>query len=293
LKARPTVILDFFADLRGILQNWFNRRGIQFDPNATVDKLCITFWNLMRREIDPIPRQVFEAPELGVLSERFRATLDLLRLRFIAGEDVNGYLSREAVDPEGDNFHDGLLNRWNIHHFHLGPDRPGERLVGRTGPLLYVMVLVDAAYFIAVLRHGHWSDETLLDVVHKHWPHLLKRYQIEPEGLKPSPEQVKIIHRKNGNLPYLAPTGEAYVAPGGGTVAAGIGLDVIMRVDQTFHRVTTWEKWLREELDLVDEYAQHGRTVAGTLTFVLENDEEGMFYAHDLQNKIRFRLGKV
>jgi hypothetical protein len=100
-----------------------------------------------------------------------QAGFDALIRTSEAGGDLRPY---QSTGLEKDEYDDGMLNAWNLHHFHLctGPHPRYAGYVSRTGPLLYALVTNDTLYCLGIYDHGGWSMQALLEIVDRDFPEL-------------------------------------------------------------------------------------------------------------------------
>jgi hypothetical protein len=142
------------------------------------------YLNVLNRRIEPRPRQTRQSAEFSCPPEH-QAGLDALLKVSEAGGDLRPY---QSTGMETDNYDDGMLNAWGLHHFQMGtashPRFPGYK--ARTGPLLYAVVTNDTLYCLAVLPHQQWSNQQLIDLLDKNFPELLGRSTLKSQTLKPT-----------------------------------------------------------------------------------------------------------
>jgi hypothetical protein len=139
---------------------------------------------VLNRKIEPRPRQTKKSTTFTCPSDH-QAGLDALLRISEAGGNLRPY---QSTGVEQDEYDDGMLNDWNLHHFHLGKT-PHTRFPGfmaRTGPLLYAVVKPDILYCLAVLNHGGWSNQQLLEVMDRDFPELVQAATFKSSTLKPS-----------------------------------------------------------------------------------------------------------
>lgn len=153
---------------------------------------------------------------------------------------------------------DGLLNHWDIVHFHLGESLKKGGHVKRTGSLLFARATLSDIYFLDVLPHGkdNFADRELVNIAIRNWPETFEPFRLIDLGLdrrpirKPSSSRAFVpapmtsntravmMHRappvsaqrtseqraQGLNATFAAENGAHYYPPGGGYSCAGTSL---------------------------------------------------------------------
>ncbi|WP_272460004.1 hypothetical protein [Polyangium jinanense] len=219
------------------------------------------------RRIEERPRTVVWSRELRAkeLPEELRTALFAIEASSLAGLDLNPHLSK-TIKKAG--YNDMLLNDWGIHHMHLGPPSTGtDFFVGRRDELLFVWPTVDKLYFVDVLGHGHFSDDTLIETTHQNWPHLLEPYRctdvVVPDPI--SSEERTLLRRpsKFGGGCLLAATtvrdGTVYFTPGGGYSVGGTNRKARDVAYCYLNEASRWQQWCKSNASTVSQWV-HQRT---------------------------------
>jgi hypothetical protein len=213
--------LNLKHDFAEILRQRLDNAGYPPVPNESDDGAIVRYLNVLNRMIEPRPRVTKKAAAFACPAAHEAGLRELLA-KSEAGSDLRAH---QSTAMEKDVHDDGLLNDWGIHHFHLGTDVHPKypRYVSRTGPLLYALVKPDALYCLAVLKHNEWSNQRLLDLMHRDFPELtagstLKNNTLKPQGLAVQYTDAEIQHlRKHGiNVVTQRPDGSLMMGPGGG-----------------------------------------------------------------------------
>jgi hypothetical protein len=141
-------------------------------------------------------------------------------------------MSTRLEDAE---FQDGLLNDWNIHHFHLGAQNP-DGSIARTGELLFGMAIrPNTFYALYVGAHGSFADRRLLEIFVNNWPNVadawrLRGIQPGPTNWNPTPEEIRTA--RSGMTLMLDINGHFYAPPGGGINTAGTSMSDVVEADR-------------------------------------------------------------
>ncbi len=130
------MIANFLDDWGAILEDQLQRRGVKIAPGRAHQQISFAYWNCVRRFIEPQPREVKVADTFHCPPENQQGLAEL-RGRLERGEDVNPHLSNACRDAADPNFHDRLLNDWDIQHLHLGATTAADQVERSRNVLLY------------------------------------------------------------------------------------------------------------------------------------------------------------
>lgn len=151
-------------------------------------------------------------------------------------------------------FQDYLLYDWDIHHFHIEPNR------GRH--LLYAIVRPDDVYIVKIGCHGiDFADPDLLRIVHSEWPGLIPTVDhLKPPAL--TPENIRNLRRNNAA--YAADACGKAVMPVTMRATSGMPVHVVQSQDMAMERLAE----VVSRLELEDE---HVASIGGSVdTFEVE-----------------------
>ena len=168
-NVQSDLYLDWIEELRQELES----EGHVVSSALSEFEVSCIYFNLRKRKISSRARQVFVSADFSC-PPTLQNGLQLLRSKMEVGDDLTPHLSRSLKKPDYD---DLMLNDWGIYHFHLGTKIEADGFIERTGPVLYARVTRDTVYFISVENHGSWTDQQLMEVIHKNWPDSLVEYK--------------------------------------------------------------------------------------------------------------------
>ncbi len=175
--------IDLMKDFADLLRRRLAVKGYPAPPTETDEETLTRYLNMLNRSIEPRPRVTKKAAGFACPPDH-QVGFDALIMVSEVGGNLRPY---QSTGMEKDKYDDGMLNDWGLHHFHMGtnphPTIPGY--VSRTGPLLYAVVMPDTLYCIAILRHQQWSNQQLLEVMHRDFPELAKAATFKSSTLKP------------------------------------------------------------------------------------------------------------
>jgi hypothetical protein len=210
--------LDLEKDFAEVLRQRLAAAG--YPPiNGETNKDTITrYLNVLNRRIERRARETKKAAGFSCPPEH-QACLDALLKVSEAGGDLRPYQSRAM---ETDNYDDGMLNAWGLHHFHMGTE-PHPRFPtykARTGQLLYGVVTDETLYCLCVLPHKHWSDQELIELLDKNFPELTAKStlkgQLKGLAVRYSDADVQKLRNAGINTLTETSTGNIIAPPGGG-----------------------------------------------------------------------------
>ena len=200
----------------------------QIDPSETAENIIMKYFNIHKRRIPVCPRNILISKEFHCPLEVQTGLNEVLR-KAEAGEDLRPHQSRELLlNPE---YNDQLLNHWNIQHLHLDilPHRKYKGLLKRSRLLLFARVTSETLYCINILDHDAWTQQEMLDVIHRNWPDSIAQFRLDGmRGEKLSDQEVRSLRDKNCNVSIAMADGVAYLPIGNGSSSSGMSTDVVL-----------------------------------------------------------------
>jgi hypothetical protein len=264
-----TIKIDFAADWAATLEEQVASLGYQIATGLSPGEVCHRYATLRRRLISQRPRTVSAAAGF-VCPPDLLAGLALLRKKIEAGEELRPHLSRGLADLDSQ---DMLLNDWGIHHLHLGTKIEADGFVERSGPVLFARFTRDAAYLIAVLKHGSWSCQDFVRVLHRNWPDSISAYRIQgAQGLEQqtSDADIAALRKHAINVPVAVEPGAVYLGMGGGYSTTKMNGEVVRDCARTLETLKKYEDFVRGQVPaLMDQARARGLEVGDELSFRL------------------------
>lgn len=281
--------IDFLADWKHYMQSRIVDWGHEISSDDSFDAVSYRFFNIENRRIESRPRKVHEAVGFSC-PQAHSIGYGRLRAALQVGEDVNPYLSRSLLKPD---YSDPLLNDWRIHHFHLGDEIDDSGFVARTGPLLFAMVFRKDVLCIAVMPHGSWSKQMLVETVHRNWPQAIEPYRLKGVlGLSRdvSDDDIAFLRKGRVNTFVEIEPGVVYGMIVGGYSTAGTSCMAQMQsmkheqliIDLQAHVVNNIDIFLRS-------IESSGKCIFNKSEFRLHVNDEG-FYAVETVTRTGFLL---
>ncbi|WP_156000293.1 hypothetical protein [Thioalkalivibrio sp. ALMg9] len=278
--------IDLSGDWVEYLRSEITTAGYAVDATDTPDDLSYKFFNIRKRRVPPLCRDVHESSRLSCPQEH-QSGYAALKAKFANGDDVTPHLSKTILS---DTYEDYLLNDWGIHHFHLGQNI-SNGFAGRTGPLLFALVGNSDVYFIDIKAHGAWREQELIKTLHEEWPEAIANYRINGVlGLAYQPTNDDIAKLRKAGVQTLVQVDEGvvYGPIGGGYSTAGTSVQSKMLADRYRSLVRDIEKHVKENTDMfIQKIRQHGLEPENKPRFQLLVDENG-FHVVEVGSRVAF-----
>ncbi len=237
-----------------------------YSPPAHYKDVLELYLEVKNRRVASIPR-LYHTSGYSV-SEELEKGHSLLKAKIIAGDDIWPHQSRKILK---DSYEDGMLNDFGIQHFHLGTtfSQAKPELIEGTSDLLFAFVTDTEFYAIGIYNHLSWSRTELLDIVHKHWPHLTEPYSLKPNAdgnhskLAYNYSDAEILElRKAGINAFTTRTdGTVTMGLGGGITGAKTSVKVFRELMKTLEYLDQLEHWVLKNFEdalLADSAATGG-----------------------------------
>ncbi|MDD4323968.1 MAG: hypothetical protein PHR37_03925 [Eubacteriales bacterium] len=254
------------------------------------DDYCFRYFNALLRLVDPVPRKVLIPTEFSCQEENIMA-LGIIKDKIERGLDITPYLSKNIRKPD---YHDELLNDWGIHHLHLGHEREDSGFIERTRNLLFVRFDERHAYFLNVMPHGYWAKKELVEIIHKNWPYLIKRFKINNVQIEEdmSEEDVKKMRKAGANTLFITEDGTIYFPIGGGYATSGINMNVVRTCNYIKKRIELIQKDVLDNFDNIAREKILSKGVSLNKTVILNlKIEDNKMYVVEKDRKFAINYG--
>ena len=141
-----TLDVDLVSDMQKMLSERLTKAGYQnVDPN----RVMYQYFNAQKRIVEPKPRTVHRSREF-VCPKPYEQALANFEAKVERGDSLIPYLSDKLVDAS---YSDGMLNDWNIYHFHLTNRFKDNGWAKRSDYELFAYVTDTDLYLIQVYEH--------------------------------------------------------------------------------------------------------------------------------------------
>ena len=227
--------MKLFQKFIVVVKRELNHFGMSNFGNLDDQEIIALLLNLKTKMVHPFPYIIKESPEiiakLSSLEIKHKAAYEEIKQKIKNGDDINPFLSKDAIDP---NFQDYLLLDWNIHHLHLNNINLGNFFNVRGDYLLMVLFKNSVAHFIDIERHKDvdvFVKIEYLKIIKNSWPDIIEAYELKEVMAMPIISTNKEIKkfRKNQINTCLKIDDKVYAPIGGGITLAGTGTNHILK----------------------------------------------------------------
>lgn len=236
----------FRDDLRKIYLRRLNELGWSVSLELSLKDLGVEYYELIRRHIAPIPRNVYLSDRVNAATQ-YRDAIAVIVSKFEQGGSLTPYLSR-SIERSGSR--DPMMADWGIHHLHLGTSIEHHGFTTRTGDIVLAKVDLGNAYLIDILPHGPghlpWTETDIFETIHRNWPHLTSAWSLPSivagdKRLSPTEHQQL---RKAGIASFVTLSDGTVLMPSMGVTTARTSGESIDLVARDWQVVKTLENML-------------------------------------------------
>lgn len=254
-KINKALLADSYEVKMNLIEDWDNHLNDRMLMMGYRPKEggynSLDYHKAMKKLISVRPRKVHYSKEFTCPDE-CKGALDKIVSAIISGKNLLPYMSKQVIRPSKN---DGLLNDWNIHHFHLNEESEKDTIfIKRSDWLLLAFVNEEAVYCLNVYPHKKpnlWSHIKLIEIIHNNWPELIEKNKLEGVvGLNEKLDDKSYSKIRKANMSTLVELGENKVFGliGGGYASDGSSVEAVMTTDY-------WHNYIRKiELYIRDEY---------------------------------------
>lgn len=239
-------------DLINDLDNHLNDRMIKmgYKPKASGYN-SLDYHKAMKKLLLTHPRKVYYSKEFLCVDECRHGLVKLIA-DIESGKNLLPYMSKQVIKPKKN---DGLLNDWNIHHFHLNIEYEENTIfIKRSDWLLLAFVNEEAVYCINVYPHKKpylWSHIKLIEIIYNNWPDLIEKNRLRGVSAlseKKDDKSYSMLRKANATTFIELGENNVYGLIGGGYSSDGSSIEAVMTSDY-------WYNYIRKiEIYILDEY---------------------------------------
>lgn len=241
---------DFEKDVLKWGENTLNRLGYM-SKNKTDDAISILaqVFGAVRNLIPPVPRRVEVAEGFSCPQKHLKGYNQVIS-EIRQGKDLSPRGSR--LQRNSSPHVDGMLVDWGIHHLHLGTKfikrGRSKGLIEGGKEVVFVFFNHDCAYVIGIFDHQSWTKEWVVERIEKNWPDLLEPFRINRtvDLSKDVSDIDRVLLRKHHINTPVKIGASIFFGPGGGFVAAGLGVNEVEKAAIVLRAVGDLIKWVSE-----------------------------------------------
>lgn len=277
---------DFFKILRDELV----KEGYNINDKPLDVKIAHMYFNLKLRQIPNKQREIKISKEFQCPPE-LKGGLKLIEEKIVSGKNIKPHQSRGLLKLDYD---DTLLNDWGIHHLHLGLNLENDSFMNRTGPVLFLRITDEFAYFINVMPHGSWTRQDMLKVLYKNWPESLEQFILEGAlgvSFNPTDDEIKKLRKANIVTLLEIEPGVVLHSIGGGYTTSGISTVVVQKTNKYLSEIEKMETRLKANFHLIEKTVlKNGFQMPSNPEFKLIFDKNGNMGVLEKSLNIAFNI---
>lgn len=240
---------EFIRRFKWNSTNRIKQIRLSADTKKDTHNLLVALFNVQDKTVSVKRRRVHISEELKdkEIEEPYNEYLKLIRNKFKNAKDINPHLSGGSTKLYKK---DLLLYDWGIHHLHLNNKLNSKGLIERSDYLLFFVLKEDDVYFIDVTKHKledrtEFSQQYLLGIVKKNWPHLLEPFKIPATLSGTIDDKSYSSLRGAGIVTFANVDGEGYTLMGGGISTAKTNLTHTRKAGAIMKSLSDQEKELK------------------------------------------------
>lgn len=253
-KINKALLADTYEVKMNLIEDWDNHLNDRMMRMGYRPKQggynSLDYHKAMKKLIPVHPRKVHYSKEFSCPDE-CKVALDKIVSAIESGKNLLPYMSKQVIRPSKN---DGLLNDWNIHHFHLNEDFEKDTIfIKRSDWLLLAFVSDDAVYCINIYPHKKpylWTHIKLIEIIHNNWPELIEKNRINGMiGLAEKFNDRSYSEIRKANAITMLELGEnqVYAMIGGGYSSDGSSTEAVTASDYWHNYIRKIEMYIRDE----------------------------------------------
>ena len=253
-KINKALLADSYEVKMNLIEDWDNHLNdrmvrMGYRPKAGGYN-SLDFHKAMKKLISVRPRKVHYSKEFTCPDE-CKGALNKIVSAIKSGKNLLPYMSKQVIRPSKN---DGLLNDWNIHHFHLNEKSEKDTIfIKRSDWLLLAFVNEEAVYCLNVYSHKKpylWSHIKLIEIIHNNWPELIEKNRINGmTGMAEKLDDKSYSKIRKANAITMLELGEnqVYAMIGGGYSSDGSSTEAVTTSDYWYNYIRKIELYIRDE----------------------------------------------
>lgn len=242
--------INLWGSIEEICKKQLLKAGFKLPKTNHHDYLELLM-NMNKRIIEPRKRKVHFHSSLRIPSENTKGFFLLIN-KMRLGLNINSYQSHHLDRTD---FHDGFLNDFGLHHFHLRETTQGtgkhKKYIVRTKNEVFAKIEQDNIYILGIFGHNKgeknfiFTDESLLQLLYDEWPQLLRPYVLNRvTGTNFTAEERYNLRNNRTNVFITLKDGKVIMSPGGGFMSNGLSADVYREIVHLHRRLPYLKEFL-------------------------------------------------
>lgn len=242
--------IDLVSDMQTMSYERMIKAGYR---NVNLDRALYQHFNIQKRMVDCKPRRVHKSKEFKC-PELYKDALDDFEKKVKSGESILPFLSKKLLDAS---YSDGMLNDWNIYHFHLTKRFNKDGWAKRSDYELFAYVTDTDMYLLQVYAHEepllYWRRE-LVKIIDDNWPELLDKFHLKDvRRLTEQFTDEEYKKLREAHISTFVELGENKVFGmiGGGYMSDGSSGEALRAADFWHNHLKRIQKILVENMDML------------------------------------------
>lgn len=222
--------IDLVADMQTMSYERLCKAGYK---NVILDRALYQYFNVQKKMINHKARNVHRSKEF-TCPELYKGALEDFENKVRNGDSLIPFMSKTVLDAS---YSDGMLNDWNIYHFHLTRRLNKDGWAKRSDYQLLAYVTDTDMYLLQVYEHGddliYWRRE-LIKILYDNWPELLERFHVKGAyGLTEKLDDEQYKQLREAHITTFVELGEnqLFCMIGGGYMSDGSSGEAIRSAD--------------------------------------------------------------
>lgn len=286
--------IDLVSDLNKIMYDYLIKSGYK---NVDLERALYQYFNLKKRTIKRQSRNIHKSKEFSC-PKGYEKALAEFELRIENGDNLNLFLSDKLKEA---NYNDGLLNDWNIYHFHLTKQFRDDGWAKRSEFLLFAYITEADVYMLQIYKHKEkylFSKSELVEIIYNNWPELIEKNHIK--DIKPSisisDKEYSELRKANISTLVNLKNEKAFGFIGGGYMSDGSSTEAVSAADYWHNLLKNIEGIIIENMELLSNLIikeTGNKTSSFRLQLLwVENDTEFTLYEHNNKVIVQVNLEK-
>lgn len=253
-KINKALFADTYEVKMNLIKDWNNHLNDRMISMGYRPKPggynSLDYHKAMKKIIPAHPRRVHYSKEFSCPDE-CKSALDKIVSAIESGKNLIPYMSKLTIRPSKN---DGLLNDWNIHHFHLDEEYEKDSIfIERSDWLLLAFVGEQDIYFLNVFYHKKpylWTHIELIRIIDNNWPDLIERHRLQGVtrlAEKLDDEKYAILRKANMSSFVELEENKVFGLIGGGYASDGSSIEAVRTSDHWYNYIRKIELYIRDD----------------------------------------------
>lgn len=244
--------IDLAADLKDMAYKKLINAGFQ---NVSLDRAVYQYYNVLKRIVAAKPRKIHKSKEF-ICPESYRLALKNFEEKVQRGDKLTPFLSEKLKDAS---YSDGMLNDWNIYHFHLTNRMKKNGWARRSDYELFAYVTETDMYFVQIYEHKNpllYCQQDIIRIIYDNWPMLLDQFHLKDIcSLTEVIDDEQYKKLREANISTFVELGENLVFGliGGGYMSDGSSGEAMNLSDFIYNRLREIEKLVVMNMSILCE----------------------------------------